>query len=512
MQTTIQPLPRGENPFSNRGVRLDASGIKHYEELPESLVEMFKRWVDLRPHVEAVSEIGGDRVTFRQLWDRSARVAGGLRAQGIARGDRVAIRLPAGLAWVYAFFGALFAGAIVVPVNTRLTEPEVEYVVTDSGSSFVFIPGDTLPDGEPFVLEDLRWDEIAAIFYTSGTTGFPKGSTTTHEAFLTNCENMRRALKLPLENDGEMRTLISVPLFHVTGCNSQLLTMMYLGGSSVILPALDLAVLLRLIPEERISFMVTVPAVYALAIGHPAFASTDVSGVRRVGYGGAPIAPALVHRLKAAFPKARVSNGFGMTETASLLTTLPHEYAAEHAYSVGFACPVVDLALEGVDPVSGVGELLARAPNVTKMYWNKPEATAQAIVDGWLHTGDLARVEPNGLVSIVDRAKDMINRGGENVYCVEVENALAGAPGIAECAVVGVPDEVMGEKVGLVAVAAPGATIDVPAVIASLRGRIADFKIPQYVAIRETPLPRNPGGKVIKNTLRRETEWGKPLR
>jgi acyl-CoA synthetase (AMP-forming)/AMP-acid ligase II len=309
-----------------------------------------------------------------------------------------------------------------------------------------------------------------------------------------------------------VRTLVSVPLFHVTGCNSQLLTAMYHGGSSVILPALDLAALLRAIPAERINFLVTVPAVYALALNHPAFASTDVAGVARVGYGGAPIAPALVHRLKAAFPNARVLNGFGMTESASLLTVLPHEYAAEHADSVGFACPVVDLALDDIDPKTGVGELLVRGPNITPGYWNKPEANAQALKGGWLRTGDLARIEPNGLTYIVDRAKDMICRGGENVYCVEVENALAGVPGIAECAVIGVPDDVMGEKVGLVLVPAGGGDVDIPAVIGGLRGVIADFKIPQYVAVRTTPLPRNPGGKVIKKLLRSETQWGPALR
>jgi acyl-CoA synthetase (AMP-forming)/AMP-acid ligase II len=512
MMTKIEPLPRGENPFSNAGVSRGSDGVARYLGLPASLVAMLQTHVAERPDAEAVAEFGGERATFRELWDRAARVAGGLRAAGIARGDRVALRLPAGMNWIVAFFGTLFAGATIVPVNTRLAEPEVEYVVHDSGSTFVFMPAAALPDGEPFVVDDLAPHDLAAIFYTSGTTGFPKGSTTTHEAFLTNCENMARALSLPIADGVELRTLISVPLFHVTGCNSQLLTLMYLGGSSVVLPVLDLTVLLRLLAEERISFMVTVPAVYALAIGHPAFASTDVSSVRRVGYGGAPIAPELVHRLKTAFPKARVSNGFGMTESASLLTTLPHEYAAERADSVGFACPVVDLALADADPHTGVGELLVRGANVTTCYWNKPEATEQTIVDGWLHTGDMARVEPNGLVTIVDRAKDMINRGGENVYCVEVENALAGAPGIAECAVVGVPDPVMGEKVGLVAVPVAGATIDVPAVISSLHGRLADFKIPQFVTIRDTPLPRNPGGKVIKNALRTETIWGKPLR
>jgi acyl-CoA synthetase (AMP-forming)/AMP-acid ligase II len=212
-----------------------------------------------------------------------------------------------------------------------------------------------------------------------------------------------------------------------------------------------------------------------------------------------------------AFPNARVGNGFGLTETASLTTFLPHEEAVEHADSVGFAMPVCDLAIDRPDADTGVGELLVRGQNVVAGYWNKAEATAETFVDGWLHTGDLARIDDDGLLYIVDRAKDMINRGGENVYSIEVESALAGAPGVGEAAVVPVPDDMMGEKVGAVIVPA-GDGLDVEAVIAHVRDRIADFKVPQYVATRTEPLPRNPGGKVLKAQLREETEWGDPLR
>jgi acyl-CoA synthetase (AMP-forming)/AMP-acid ligase II len=224
-----------------------------------------------------------------------------------------------------------------------------------------------------------------------------------------------------------------------------------------------------------------------------------------VSYGGAPIAPDLVARLAKAFPQARLGNGFGLTETSSVATFLPHEFV-EHADSVGFPAPVCDLRLGDVRP-DGTGELLVRGPNVVAGYWNKPEETAAAFEGGWLHTGDLARIDDEGLVYLVDRIKDMINRGGENVYCVEVENALAGAPGVYEAAVVGVPDEVMGEKVGAVIVPQPGAPFDVPAVVEYLKTRIADFKIPQYVAVAAAPLPRNPGGKLLKRRLREETDW-----
>src|SRR5207248_4711783 len=197
--------------------------------------------------------------------------------------------------------------------------------------------------------------------------------------------------------------------------------------------------------------------------------------------------------IKDAFPNARVGNGFGLTETSSLTSFLPHEDATDHADSVGFAMPVVDLALHDADAETGVGELLVRGQNVVQGYWNKPEATAETFVDGWLHTGDLARIDEDGLLYIVDRKKDMINRGGENVYSIEVESALAGAPGVGEVAAVGVPDDMMGEKVGAVIVPTDAESFDLDAVIAHCKGRIADFKVPQYVSVHTEPLPRNPG-------------------
>ena len=334
---------------------------------------------------------------------------------------------------------------------------------------------------------------------------------TSHENFLSNAETALRVIGIDRADGPSSRNLVSVPLFHVTGCNSQLLVQIALHGCTVVLPVFGVQAFLRAIVDERINLLTSVPAIYALAMAQPGFDSVDVSAVTRVAYGGAPIAPALVRRITEKFPNARVGNGFGLTETSSISTFLPHEWAAEHADSVGFAAPVVDLALADVDPVSGVGELLIRGPNVVRGYWNKPDATAATFVDGWLHSGDLARVDPDGLVRVVDRAKDMINRGGENVYSVEVENALAGAPGVADAAVVAVPDEVMGEKVGAVVGPVPGTTFDPEAVVAHLRERLADFKVPQFFAVSAEPLPRNPGGKILKRQLRDGTEWGAPV-
>ena len=494
--------------FDMTGVVRGEDGIKRYEGLPRNLVQMFRAAVDRDGAAEAVVETGGGpRLSYASLWDRAARVAGGLRGLGVQRGDRVAIRLGNGVDWVLAFLGAVLADAIVVPVNTRFTEEEANYVVTDSGATYVFTPGAALPDGDALAVDDAEPSSPAAIFYTSGTTGFPKGAVTSHENFLSNAETCRRSLSV---DPGGLRTLISVPLFHVTGCNSQLLVALYVGGTAVIMPVFEVAAFLRAIEEEAIDTMVTVPAIYWLAISQPAFADVDISRVRSVSYGGAPIAPDLVARLAKAFPQARLGNGFGLTETASVSTFLPHEFVA-HADSVGFPAPVCDVRLDAILP-DGTGELLIRGPNVVSGYWNKPEATADTFVDGWLHSGDAARIDDEGLVYLVDRLKDMINRGGENVYCVEVENALAGAPGVYEAAVLGVPDEMMGEKVGAVIVPMPGVSFDVPAVLGYLGEHIADFKVPQYVAVSSTPLPRNPGGKLLKRRLREDVDWAAAFR
>jgi acyl-CoA synthetase (AMP-forming)/AMP-acid ligase II len=508
----VQPAARGRNPFDTTGVTRGEDGIARYAGRPRSLVHMLRASVERDGDALAVAEVGGVSLTYRALWDAASRVAGGLRDAGLQRGDRAAIVLPNGADWVLAFWGAQLAGVVAVPVNTRFKDSEVHYVIDDSGARHVFRAGEPLPDGEPAAVQDLAPDDLAAIFYTSGTTGFPKGAMTSHANFLANTENALRCVGVDRSEGPSLATLINVPLFHVTGCNSQLLVMLELGGRSFILTnALDLDGFLATASQEGIQMLTSVPAIYHALMRHPAFAQTDLSATRWLSYGGAPIAADTVHAIKQAFPSARVGNGFGLTETSSLTSYLPDAEAVDHADSVGFAMPVVDIALHEPDPHTGVGELLVRGENVVQGYWQKPDATAETFVDGWLHTGDLARIDDAGLLYIVDRAKDMINRGGENVYSIEVESALAGAPGVGEAAVLPVPDDMMGEKVGAVIVPG-GADLDVDAVIAHVRERIADFKVPQYVSLRADPLPRNPGGKVLKKQLRDETEWGDPLR
>ncbi|BCO47881.1 MULTISPECIES: class I adenylate-forming enzyme family protein [Mycobacterium] len=504
-------IARDHNPFPTVGVSRGRDGVPRYDELPATLLDMLAEHVDTRPGSEALVELGGGRLTYRQLWDRAARVAGGLRAEGIKRGDRVAVRYPAGMDWVLAFWGVVMAGGIAVAVNTRSAQPEVDFVLSDSGAGLDLAPDSPLPEGPPYVSEQLGRTDVAALFYTSGTTGHPKGVPTTHEAFLTNTENAIRCLQQPRDLGEGMRTLISVPLFHVTGCNSQLLAAARLGGASVIMPTLNLDALIAALGAERVSVLVTVPAIYSLLLRHKGFAGTDVSGIRWVGYGGAPIAPSLVRTVKNAFGHATVFNGYGMTETASLMTVLPDGEAVEHADSVGYAVPSVDLGLIPLGDEPGVGELVTRGANVTAGYWNRPEATATTFADGWLHTGDVVRVDDAGRVHLIDRLKDIINRGGENVSSVEVEAVLLGAPHVADACVLGVADDVMGEKVGAVLFGGDD-DIDVPAVLEHCRGRLADFKVPQYVTVVDTALPRNAGGKLLKARLREQVRWGEPLR
>ena len=302
----VTEISRSGNPFPVTGVSRDANGIPHYDELPATLLDMLAEQVDRRPESEAVVELGAGRLTYRQLWDRAARVAGGLRADGLKPGDRVGVRYPAGLDWVLAFWGTVMAGGIAVAVNTRSAQPEVDFVLSDAGAQLDLVADAALPDGQPYVTENVTRSDTAALFYTSGTTGHPKGVPTTHEAFLTNTENAVRCLRQPRDIGDELRTLISVPLFHVTGCNSQLLAATYLGGAAVIMPALDLDELIATLSTERVSLMVTVPAIYSLLLRHKELPAADVSGVRWVGYGGAPIAPSLVRSVKNAFPQATV--------------------------------------------------------------------------------------------------------------------------------------------------------------------------------------------------------------
>src|SRR3954452_23731651 len=282
------------------GITRDANGVKRFDVLPISVPAMLRASVDETPDAEALVELDGPRLTYRQLWDAASRVAGGLRHDGVMRGDRVAIRHGNGLDWVLSFLGTLLAGGVAVPVNTRFAEPEVDYVVTDSGAKVVLSSSDPMPGGTPYADESLGPNDLGAIFYTSGTTGFPKGAMTTHGNFVTNVENVIRVRGLR-EGKDPIRNLVSVPLFHVTGCNSQLLPTLADGGATIVMPTFEVNRFLRAITEERVSVVTTVPAIFWYALTQPNAGEFDLSKVELATYGGAPIAPSLVGRIKEAF-------------------------------------------------------------------------------------------------------------------------------------------------------------------------------------------------------------------
>jgi acyl-CoA synthetase (AMP-forming)/AMP-acid ligase II len=508
----ISHVRRGsDGPFDAAGVRRTDAGMPYYASLPPSLGAAWRRVVAANPSAEAVVEVGGDRLTYGELWDRAGAIAGGLRVAGIKPADRVALDLPNGVEWIACLLGILLAGGIAVPVNTRLSGDERAGVLDGSGAALVIDATHPAPRGSSRAYDQAGPTTVAAIFYTSGTTGRSKGAISTHEALLAVSENVLRSVGIPRDLGGELRTLVCVPLFHVTGFAAQMVTTLLCGGTLVILNGLDAERMLQTIVDERVSLMIAVPAIYFYLLASRHFSTEAVKGVRWALYGGAPITPDLVKRLMDSMPATRVANGFGMSETSSMATLLPHEDSDTHADSIGFPCPCIDVAVLDPDPLTGVGELLARGQSVTPGYWDDPAQSSAAFVDGWLRTGDIGRIDGDGRLYLVDRLKDMINRGGENVYSVEVENALADAPGVNEVAVVAVPDTMMGEKVGCVIVPSH-AEIEVKRVLEHAATRIADYKIPQFVAVRHEPLPRNAAGKVLKHLLRDETEWGTPVR
>jgi long-chain acyl-CoA synthetase len=447
---------------------------------------------------------------------------------------------------------------VAVPLNAWWTAGELEYGLQDSGSRVLFCdaerhdrladrlgslgldaivvakPAGPLAGGaRPFddVLGEvdpaaelpdvaLDPDDDATIFYTSGTTGFPKGALGTHRNICTNLMSLafgqaRGALRsgadpaAPTGGGGQNAYLLSVPFFHATGCHSILVANLAFGGKIVIMYKWDPERALELIERERVTTFGGVPSMVWEVLESPSLATRDISSVRSIGYGGAPAPPELVRRIEAMFPGRTPSNGYGLTETSSVTTINSGADYQRHPDSVGVPVPVVDVQvvdeLGEPQPVGAIGELWIRGPNVVKGYWGKPEATAESFTEeGWFHSGDVARVDEEGFVFIVDRAKDMVIRGGENVYCSEVEAALFEHPAVTDAAVIGVPHQVLGEEVGAVVRLRAGASATVEELQDHVRERLAGFKVPAHIWVRDEELPRNPAGKVLKRALKDE--------
>jgi long-chain acyl-CoA synthetase len=306
--------------------------------------------------------------------------------------------------------------------------------------------------------------------------------------------------------------LLSVPLFHVTGCHSIMVTNTFMGGKIVMMRKWLAERALELVERERISHFGGVPSMVWQALESPDFGVRDLSSVQSVTYGGAPAAPELVRRIKQAFPTSTASNGYGLTETSAITCVNAGIDYERKPDSVGFPVAICDVKVVDADgrelPHSEAGELWIHGANVVRGYFGKPEATAQSFSDGWLHTGDVARIDEQGFVYILDRAKDMLIRAGENVYCVEVEDVLYSHPAVMDAAVVGIDHRVLGEEVGAVVQIAPGFSLSAPELQAYAAERLAAFKVPVRIELRQDPLPRNPNGKILKRELKRELGWG----
>jgi long-chain acyl-CoA synthetase len=535
-------------------------------------------------HGDAVFLVYEDeRTTFAEHYRIACTLAHRLRDTfGVQQGDRVAIIMRNLPEWVMAFWAATLAGAIVVPLNAWWSGEELRYGLEDSGSKVAFVDTERaerirpvlagLPDlGAVIVADEHRnqpeapltvsepaadsglvpeWpfplalgpvdeaatppdltidpEDDATIFYTSGTTGRPKGAVGTHRNMGTNLMslffiNTRGATRYgagasaaPVGEKAQAAFLLSVPLFHATGCHSVMVSNLAAGGKLVMMHHFDPERALELIEREKITTFGGVPAMVMQVLDSPNFSKFDTSSIRGVSYGGAPAPPDLVRRIRAAWPIGQPSNGYGLTETSSVTSmNSGGDYVAKPE-SVGPAVPVCDVAVmpedfAGDEPDDTVprgpdvrGELWIKGPNVVRGYWNRPDETAKTFSRGWLHTGDVARLDEDDFIYIVDRAKDMIIRGGENVYSVQVEAALFEHPAVADCAVIGVPHPTLGEEVGAVVVLRPGSKVTADELRLHVKGRLAGFMVPTHIWFRSEPLPRNPQGKVLKRELRDE--------
>jgi long-chain acyl-CoA synthetase len=503
-----------------------------------------------------------ERFTFEEHWRAAAQVARVLVERfGVRKGDRVAIAMRNFPEWPMAFFGATAVGAVAVPLNAWWTGEELEYGLRDSGACVLFCDAERAariaphlealpdlahvvvvrPDDEPIPPEHLRFEELvgrpgthvalpdvalapdddATLFYTSGTTGKPKGALGTHRNICGNVVSLAYGSVRTLLRSGDKppdpaaprpqtAQLLSVPLFHATGCHAVLCGNVAFGGKLVMMFKWDPARALALIEREKITSFGGVPAMVWQVLEHPDFRNRDLSSVQSVGYGGAPAPPELVRRIREAFPTSSPGQGYGLTETSSVTTLIGGADYVLHPDSVGAPVPVVDVKIcddRGSEvPVGEVGEVWIGGPNVVKGYWRKPEATAESFPGGWLRSGDVGRVDAEGFLYLVDRAKDMLIRGGENVYCVEVESVLYEHPAVMDAAVVGIPHKVLGEEVGAVVQVVPGKTVTEKELQDHVAAKLAAFKVPVRIELRSEPLPRNANGKILKRDLKKDLE------
>jgi long-chain acyl-CoA synthetase len=499
------------------------------------------RAFQVNPH--GIATIEGDRRrTWQQVMERVGRLSAGLSGLGAQPGDRVAVLAHNSDAFFETYFAILWNGGIIVPLNTRLARAELAFQLQDAGVGILMFgqefaqlaaelksslgsglrcvgmdaPGgaadystEALIGAHAPASEKVRLNsDLAGIFYTGGTTGMPKGVMLSHANLASMAVNLIMSTKI----DETCVNLHSAPMFHLADIGTFMTTMV--AGTHVFARRLDEQIMLELIERHGVTHCFTVPAVIDRMARHPRAPHTDLSSLKLLGYGGAPMPTGTYEVARAVFPKVDFVQGFGSTEMAAHTFLGPqyHRPGAdpEKLKSAGQTCFGYELRVVGPDgldlPPRQVGEIIGRGDNIMQGYWNRPEESAKALRDGWLHTQDAGYLDEQGFVYITDRLKDMIISGGENVYSIEVENAVSRHPAVHECTVIGVPDAKWGERVHAIAVLKEGQSLDLEALRSFCRESIAGYKLPKSLEIRKTLLPRSPAGKVLKRELR-EPYW-----
>ncbi|WP_255586623.1 class I adenylate-forming enzyme family protein [Hephaestia mangrovi] len=541
--------------FEMETVAIDGVATRVWKNAPPNLALLLQF---SRSHGERLFTVHQDeRVTYEANFRAVATLANRLRELGVGKGDRVALAMRNMPEWPVAFFAAASLGAIVVPLNAWWTGPELEYGLADSGAKVLIIDRrrherlvehyEALPDlrhvlvtrattpldGKASRLEDVigtphDWhalpdaalpeaaiapDDAATIFYTSGTTGQPKGALGTHRNLMSNIMSGGFSAARSYLRRGEMppqpepRTgLLVIPLFHVTACSASMMGSIATGSTLVFMRKWDPVEAMEIIEREKVNLTGGVPTIAWQLLEHPERDRYDLSSLESIAYGGAPSAPELVKRIHEEFG-ALPGNGWGMTETMATVTHHAGEDYLNRPDSAGPPVAAADLKIMSEDgtrelPAGEVGELWARGPMIVRGYWNKPQATAETFVDGWVRTGDLARLDEEGFLYIVDRAKDIVIRGGENIYSVEVENVLYAHPAVTDCALIGIPHHTLGEEPAAVVHLAPGMSASEAELQEFVRARLAGFKVPVAIRFVDETLPRNANGKILKRDLK----------
>ena len=508
---------------------------KIFKNRPKNVMELLEDTVKKYP--SKVGFIYGDwRLTFKEFDGIVNRIAAGLEKHGVKRGDHVALLLGVQMEFPLSFFALMKLGAIVVPLNTRFKGEELAYEINDSESKVlivdeeywpyidsvrgqlktvekIFFNGSRIPEGTlPFsLLKENKEDSLikvalsesddAAIMYTSGTTGKPKGAILHQRGFVLTA--MLVSDFIQFEPGDKM--VCCVPLFHITGLSCVMLSSIFSGIACVYMRQFKTKDFLEIVAKEKVTQYMGVINVIWLMVNHPDFDRYDFSSFKTALFGGSPATEEMVRGIFNKLPHLQISVGYGLTESFAMTTSTPFEDTLRKIRAVGQCLPTMEAKIvddEGKEvPTGAIGEILLKGAKIFKGYWKNPKATRATIVDGWIHTGDIGKIDEEGFVYILDRKKDMINRGGEKIYSLEVENVICDNPKVLEAAVVGVSDPVMGEVVKACITLRPGEHATEEEIKKFCAERLADYKAPKFVEFMNS-LPRNPAGKVNKPELR----------